>query len=176
MSKNDAGVRAVARLGRVFEKRLADEGMSLPQFRVMAFLSEGEWAASKVAEWLAVSRPSLTSLVDGLVEQGWVERKEHPTDRRSVLHHLTAPGRARLDEATDVLTGFDLPFGFLTCRRGIVPFYERCGWRATTSRSTMIDGDQRPGPDPAVVMVLPVTAEWPSWPDGHVVDRNGQKV
>ena len=78
-------------------------------------------------------------------------------------------GRRLLDEATDVLTAFDLPFGFLTCRRGIVPFYERCGWRATTSRSTMIDGDQRPGPDPAVVMVLPSPAEWPSWPDGHVV-------
>jgi DNA-binding MarR family transcriptional regulator len=104
MSKNDAAVRAVARLGRVFEKRLADEGMSLPQFRVLAFLSEGEWAASKVAEWLAVSRPSLTSLVDGLVEQGWVERKEHPTDRRSVLHHLTGPGRARLAQATELLS------------------------------------------------------------------------
>lgn len=103
MSKNDAGVRAVARLGRVFEKRLADEGMTLPQFRVLAFLSEGEWAASKVAEWLAVSRPSLTALVDGLVEQGWVERKEHPSDRRSVLHHLTKPGRARLAETTELL-------------------------------------------------------------------------
>jgi long-chain acyl-CoA synthetase len=104
MSKNDAAVRAVARLGRVFEKRLADEGMSLPQFRVLAFLSEGEWAASKVAEWLAVSRPSLTALVDGLVEQGWVERREHPTDRRSVLHFLTEPGRVRLAEATDLLS------------------------------------------------------------------------
>ncbi|HAS11749.1 MAG TPA: MarR family transcriptional regulator [Acidimicrobiaceae bacterium] len=104
MSKNDAGVRAVARLGRVFEKRLGDEGMSLPQFRVLAFLSEGEWAASKVAEWLAVSRPSLTSLVDGLVEQGWVERREHPTDRRSVLHFLTDAGRTRLAEATEMLS------------------------------------------------------------------------
>lgn len=104
MSTNDAAVRAVARLGRMFEKRLADEGMSLPQFRVLAFLSEGEWAASKVAEWLAVSRPSLTSLVDGLVEQGWVERKEHPTDRRSVLHHLTGAGREQLSEATALLS------------------------------------------------------------------------
>lgn len=104
MSKNDAGVRAVARLGRVFEKRLGDEGLSLPQFRVLAFLSEGEWAASKVAEWLAVSRPSLTSLVDGLVEQGWVERREHPTDRRSVLHFLTDAGRTRLAEATEMLS------------------------------------------------------------------------
>ena len=108
MTKNDAGVRAVARLGRVFEKRLADEGMTLAQFRVLAFLSEGEWAASKVADRLAVSRPSLTALVDGLVEQGWVERKESPTDRRSVLHHLTGPGRDRLAEAIAVLTeGFD---------------------------------------------------------------------
>lgn len=104
MSKNDAGVRAVARLGRVFEKRLGDEGLSLPQFRVLTFLSEGEWAASKVAEWLAVSRPSLTSLVDGLVEQGWVERREHPTDRRSVLHFLTDAGRTRLAEATEMLS------------------------------------------------------------------------
>ena len=104
MSKNDAGVRAVARLGRVFEKRLSDEGMSLPQFRVLAFLSEGEWAASKVAEWLAVSRPSLTSLVDGLVEQGWVERREHPNDRRTVLHFLTDAGRTRLAEATELLS------------------------------------------------------------------------
>jgi DNA-binding MarR family transcriptional regulator len=103
MSTNDDAVRAVARLARVFEKRLADEGMTLAQFRVLAFLSEGEWAASKVADWLAVSRPSLTSLVDGLVEQGWVERKESPTDRRSVLHHLTGPGRARLAEATALL-------------------------------------------------------------------------
>jgi DNA-binding MarR family transcriptional regulator len=100
MSQNEAAVRVVARLGRVFEKRLADEGMTLAQFRVLSFLSEGQWAASKVADWLAVSRPSLTSLVDGLVEQGWVGRKESPTDRRSVLHHLTPAGRARLEEST----------------------------------------------------------------------------
>ena len=103
MSTNDDGVRVVARLARVFEKRLADEGMTLPQFRVLAFLSEGEWAASKVADWLAVSRPSVTALVDGLVDQGWVERKESPTDRRSVLHHLTDAGRQRLAEATALL-------------------------------------------------------------------------
>lgn len=103
MAKNDGAVRVVARLARVFEKRLADDGMTLPQFRVLSFLSEGEWAASKVADWLAVSRPSLTSLVDGLVDQGWVERKESPADRRSVLHHLTPAGHDRLLQATESL-------------------------------------------------------------------------
>ncbi len=103
MSTNDDVVRVVARLARVFETRLADGGMTLPQFRVLAFLSEGEWAASKVADWLSVSRPSVTALVDGLVERGWVERKDSPTDRRSVLHHLTDAGHARLATATAVL-------------------------------------------------------------------------
>ncbi len=105
MEHNEGAVRVVARLARVFEKRLAEDGMTLPQFRVLSFLSEGEWAASKVADWLAVSRPSLTSLVDGLVEQGWVERKESPTDRRSVLHHLTPSGHERLQQATGLLAG-----------------------------------------------------------------------
>ncbi|WP_436792929.1 MarR family winged helix-turn-helix transcriptional regulator [Actinospongicola halichondriae] len=120
-------VRAIARLARVFETRLTGESMTLPQFRVLAFLSEGEWAASALAEWLDVSRPSVTALVDGLVERGWVGRRESPDDRRRVLHQITDEGKAALvsstscladgldglldhlgvDERTDVLRGLD---------------------------------------------------------------------
>jgi len=104
MTVNDDGVLAVARLARHLEKVLADDGMTLPQFRVLAFLSEGDWAASKLADRLAVSRPSVTALVDGLVEQGWVERMSCEHDRRAVLHQLTADGRRRLDAATASLS------------------------------------------------------------------------
>jgi len=100
---NDDAVRVIARLARVFETRLGEESMSLPQFRVLAFLSEGEWAASALADWLAVSRPSITAIVDTLVERGWVERHDSPTDRRRVLHHLTADGRAALASSTATL-------------------------------------------------------------------------
>lgn len=93
----------IARLARVFETRLAENAMTLPQFRVLAFLSEGEWAASVLADWLAVSRPSVTAIVDGLVERGLVERHDSPTDRRRVLHHLTGDGRAALATSTAVL-------------------------------------------------------------------------
>lgn len=99
-----AQARVIARLARVFETRLADEPMSLPQFRLLSFLSEGDWAASVLAEWLAVSRPSVTALVDGLVERGWVERRDSPDDRRRVLHQITDDGRAQLIAATSCLT------------------------------------------------------------------------
>ncbi len=101
-NKHEA-VRTVARLSRIFEKQLADQAMTLPQYRLLAFLSNGESAASALADWLAVSRPSLTSLVDGLVEKGWVARQHSPDDRRRVLHQLTDAGRARLADASDAL-------------------------------------------------------------------------
>lgn len=94
-----APVRVIARLARIFEARLGEESMTLPQFRVLAFLSEGEGAASALADWLSVSRPSVTALVDGLVDKGWVVRETCSTDRRRVLHHLTDAGRARVEAA-----------------------------------------------------------------------------
>jgi long-chain acyl-CoA synthetase len=98
-----APVRVIARLARIFESRLGEESMTLPQFRVLAFLSEGEGAASALADWLSVSRPSVTTLVDGLVEKGWVVRATCADDRRRVLHHLTDAGRARVETAGDHL-------------------------------------------------------------------------
>lgn len=99
----DAAIRTIARLARVFETRMQDESMSLAQYRLLAFLSDGDWAASAVAEWMAVSRPSVTGLVDGLVEKGWVVRDHSPEDRRQVLHQLTDAGRRQLDVAATAL-------------------------------------------------------------------------
>lgn len=114
MGSSDEHVRVIARLARRFETRLTETTMTLPQFRVLAFLTEGEWAASALAEWLDVSRPSVTALVDGLVERGWVERRESPEDRRRVLHQITDDGRSALDASTKSLaTELDDLLGFL---------------------------------------------------------------
>lgn len=104
MQTYDEAIRVIAKLARVFETELADESMSIGQFRLLAFLSDGESAASVLADWLAVSRPSITSLVDGLVEKGWVAREHSPDDRRRVLHHLTDAGHARLAAANAQLS------------------------------------------------------------------------
>lgn len=93
----------IARLSRVWEKTVTESDLSLPQYRLLAFLSDGEWAASALADWLSVSRPSITGLVDGLVERGFVERRESPTDRRRVMHQLTGTGRSHLAAASQRL-------------------------------------------------------------------------
>ena len=90
--------RVLARLSRIVENALGDD-LSLSQYRLLAFLSQGDWAASAVADWLDVTRPSVTGLVDGLVKRGLVERRPSTDDRRRVDHVLTPAGRAALVDA-----------------------------------------------------------------------------
>ena len=91
--------RATARLGKVVEKAVGEVDLTLPQYRMLAHLSEGTSAASVLAGNLAVSNPSLTALADGLVARGFVERRPAAGDRRRVDHVLTTDGRAALAAA-----------------------------------------------------------------------------
>jgi long-chain acyl-CoA synthetase len=91
--------RVLARLARVVELGLAPLELSLPQYRVLAFLAAGEAGSSAMAEKLAVSPPSITAVVDGLVAKGLVERKADPADRRRLPLSLTDRGRTALTEA-----------------------------------------------------------------------------
>jgi len=99
--KTGSPARVLARLARIVESSLAEADLSLPQYRLLAFLAQGDWAASALADKLDVSRPSVTSLVDGLVKRGLVERRPDTGDRRRIDHVLTDAGRAAL-EAADV--------------------------------------------------------------------------
>jgi long-chain acyl-CoA synthetase len=91
--------RVVARLARQVELALATVDLTLPQYRVLILLGGGKEAASALAEKLAVSRPSVTGVVDGLVARGLVERHHDRDDRRRVGHELTAGGRRLLETA-----------------------------------------------------------------------------
>ena len=93
--------RTAARLARQVELALAEVGLSLPQYRILIHLDEGKVAASTLADKLAVSRPSITAVVDGLVTRGLVERQHEPGDRRRVGHDLTADGRRLLERADE---------------------------------------------------------------------------
>jgi long-chain acyl-CoA synthetase len=83
----------IARLARQLELALSTVDLTLSQYRLLSFLAEGGEAASVLAEKLAVSRPSVTGVVDGLVARGLVRRAEDPADRRRVKHDLTPAGR-----------------------------------------------------------------------------------
>ena len=91
--------QAATRLARQVAVALADLDLSPSQYRLLLFLSEGNAAASAVAGRLAVSRPSVTALADGLERRGLLQRKSDPADRRKVAHELTEAGREALDAA-----------------------------------------------------------------------------
>ena len=97
--------RTIARLSRVLDNCLAEVGMSASQYRLLAFLSDerAASAASRLADKMSVTRPTITALVDGLVAKGWVERQVADDDRRRVDHKVTPAGRGALAEADEAI-------------------------------------------------------------------------
>ena len=94
----------LAHIARIVERAVATTELSLSQYRVLATLGEGQEAASHLAEKLAVSRPSITGVVDGLVARGLVRRDHASCDRRRIDVGLTEQGRqllARADAAVE---------------------------------------------------------------------------
>lgn len=91
--------RVAAWLSKRVEVALGTVDLTLPQFRVLGILAEGSSAASGLADRLAVRRPSITALIDGLVARGLVDRRQQEDDRRKVALRLTKEGVRILNEA-----------------------------------------------------------------------------
>jgi DNA-binding MarR family transcriptional regulator len=68
--------------------------LTMQQFRVLGLLSIGDARASRLAQNMALSKPTITSLTDSLVERGLVVRETDTGDRRVVSLSITAAGRA----------------------------------------------------------------------------------
>jgi DNA-binding MarR family transcriptional regulator len=88
----DLPTLTVARLSRVLENHGPGD-LSLSQYRVLGLLSSGHERAGDLAARLAVTKPTLTALVDGLVERGYVVRETPAGDRRAVRVSITDAGR-----------------------------------------------------------------------------------
>jgi DNA-binding MarR family transcriptional regulator len=91
--------RVAAWLSKRVEVALAQVELTLPQYRVLGILAEGSAAASGLADRLAVRRPSITAVIDGLVARGLVERRQEDADRRRVELRLTPEGSSTLARA-----------------------------------------------------------------------------
>lgn len=77
----------------------AGDETTMPQFRVLGYLSEAPMTVSDVARRRRVSFQSAGELVQGLVERGWINRIPDPNDRRQSLLHLTDSGRQQYERA-----------------------------------------------------------------------------
>ena len=98
------GIRVLARLARVAEQVCQSTGISLPQYRLLVSVSGQPQRASELAARVGVSRPTLTSLVDGLEQAGLLRRVPVPTDRRGIQLVPTKEGLAAVDRADHALT------------------------------------------------------------------------
>jgi DNA-binding MarR family transcriptional regulator len=68
--------------------------LTMPQLKVLLILfSGGPCRVSALASALGVGLPTVTGILDRLVQQGLVRREEDPNDRRVVISRLTEKGQ-----------------------------------------------------------------------------------
>lgn len=68
-------------------------GLSMPQFSVLMQLHhKGACGMSDISERFEITPAAASQLVDKLVQGGFIQREEDPTDRRAKLLNLTEKG------------------------------------------------------------------------------------
>ena len=96
-----AATHALARFARVMERTLPGTPtpeLTMADFRMLSAVAGGEARAARLAERLAIGKPTVSSTVDSLVRRGLVVRTAHDADQRAVDLALTPEGeRARRD-------------------------------------------------------------------------------
>lgn len=100
-------IQLLTRTERLAARRLQavldEDGCSLDAWRVLALLSDGQGHhMTAVAEAAFLPAPTLTKLIDHLVDQNLVHRRVDPLDRRRILAYLTPRGQEywrRVDRA-----------------------------------------------------------------------------
>jgi DNA-binding MarR family transcriptional regulator len=99
-------VRALARATRVLER--ASGELSLAHYRVLSAVASGDERASRVANRLAIGKPTVSAAVDALVQRGLLVRSGVDGDQRVAALHLTAEGTALLSRVeTEMIRRID---------------------------------------------------------------------
>jgi DNA-binding MarR family transcriptional regulator len=73
---------------------------------MLKLIGAGGERSARLAERLAVAKPTLTSIADSLVGAGLVCREAEPGDRRVVRLHLTEAGHAAIARADEAYAGW----------------------------------------------------------------------
>lgn len=96
--------QALRRRDQAFETALKPSGLTLTTWRAVLIISRLQpCTMNELARISTVERTTLTRTVDGLVEQGLVDRRTPPEDRRQVQLTLTPTGQTAFDAAMEVL-------------------------------------------------------------------------
>jgi DNA-binding MarR family transcriptional regulator len=103
-SGTEAAVLTVMRMHRALER--IDAGLTPQQYRILKLAGAGGERSARLAERLAVAKPTLTATADALVALGYAEREAEAGDRRVVRLRLTPAGLAAVDRADTAYAGW----------------------------------------------------------------------
>jgi DNA-binding MarR family transcriptional regulator len=110
------GVRLVVSLYREFEQVARRGDLSMAQYRTLLYLLGGSRRAGELAAANAVTKPTVSAMINGLRQQGWVaDAADEAGDGRVTRVELTGSGRERLarfeaelaDRMDELLPGVD---------------------------------------------------------------------
>jgi DNA-binding MarR family transcriptional regulator len=97
-------VLVIMRMARALER--VDAGLSPQQYRILKLAGAGGERSARLAERLAVAKPTLTAIADSLVAAGLARRETEAGDRRVVRLHLTEAGSAAVARADAAYAGW----------------------------------------------------------------------
>jgi DNA-binding MarR family transcriptional regulator len=90
----------VMRVIRQEMRGVTSENLSVPQFRILAFLGHHRGVSlATVAEHLGVADATASAMVERLVRRALVSRTIHPQERRRVVLDLTTEGATLLEQS-----------------------------------------------------------------------------
>ena len=96
-------VSLVFSLHRLLQDKMRREGKnfsSFLQFKTLQYIDQkGEPGMKDIADFLAITPPSATSLIESLANAGKIERVADPKDRRIVRLKITSAGKQTIQEA-----------------------------------------------------------------------------
>lgn len=73
-------------------------GFTPLQLHILELLAQKPMRMSKLCDSLVCDASNVTGIVDRLSKRGWIERADHPEDRRIKIVSLTKEGREERDK------------------------------------------------------------------------------
>lgn len=92
------------------ELLFAPFNISFSQYRILIYLQQRHEGVqpSVIADDLVLLRQTVTNLLDGMAQRGWIERHPHPQDRRRLLIRLLPDGKKLAKQLLKLETEYDL--------------------------------------------------------------------
>ncbi|MDF0751364.1 MarR family transcriptional regulator [Marinobacter sp. 71-i] len=98
-----AVARVTRRWRKLLDERLKDLGVTQARWTTMVYLQQGGEGLTQreLARLMAIENPTLVRLLDSLEQQGLIERRPCPNDRRARRLHLTPDGTEFMNVLTE---------------------------------------------------------------------------